>query len=229
MADPPLASSSVRQPIVRGLAVVVGVAVLAFAVLAGAGWGRPDGQDGAALPRDTSVDAGFARDMQRHHAQAVQLSLLILDRTDDEAVRILARDVLLTQQQQIGQMYAWLEMWGLNQASSEPAMGWMTSSSGSTADHMPMRPGAGSMPGMATPAEVSTLTEADGRRADRLYLRLLIPHHRGALGMARYAAEHAELPEVRTLAKAILESQAGELVVLREMARHLAPPEGPGE
>lgn len=223
MTDPPLTSSSARQPIVRGLAVVVAVAVLALAVVVGAGGGRPDGREGVTFPADTSVDAGFARDMQRHHSQAVQLSLLILDRTDDDAVRTLARDVLLTQQQQIGQMYAWLKTWGLNQTSSEPAMGWMTSDNGSTAHHMPMGAGAGSMPGMATPAEVGALTEADGRGADQLYVRLLIPHHRGALGMARYAAARAEVSQVRSLAQAMLESQSSELAVLRQMARRLSP------
>lgn len=44
--------------------------------------------------------------------------------------------------------------------------------------------------------------------------------------MARYAAEHAEVPQVRALAQAMLTSQTNELVVLRDMAQTLAEPTG---
>lgn len=87
------------------------------------------------MPTDSSVDAGFARDMQQHHAQAVEMSDLILDRTKDSEIRTLARDVRLTQQQQIGQMYAWLELWSLPQASSQPAMAWMQQDMADVPDH----------------------------------------------------------------------------------------------
>ncbi|MFI9597012.1 DUF305 domain-containing protein [Nonomuraea sp. NPDC052265] len=86
-------------------------------------------------PGDMSVEAGFARDMQAHHAQVVQLALIIRDRTTDREVRTLAYDLATTQQQQIGQMYAWLDMWGLSQAAPGPRMAWM-------------RQGPQNMPGM---------------------------------------------------------------------------------
>ncbi|MHC5908965.1 DUF305 domain-containing protein, partial [Streptomyces sp. S6] len=37
-----------------------------------------------------AVDAGFARDMAVHHQQAVEMSYIVRDRTDDEEVRRLA-------------------------------------------------------------------------------------------------------------------------------------------
>lgn len=135
-----------RRPIVWAVVIVVAVSVLSIAALTGAGWGGSGDEAGAAMPGDSSVAAGFARDMQRHHAQAVLMSLLVLDDTEDEAVRTLARDVLLTQQQQIGQMHAWLRMWGLNQTSSAPTMGWM-SGHGAAAEDMAMTGHGDSMPG----------------------------------------------------------------------------------
>jgi uncharacterized protein (DUF305 family) len=47
----------------------------------------------------------------------------------------------------------------------------------------------------------------------------MIPHHRGALGMARYAADEAENADVRRLAGAIAAGQVRELEVLKQMLR----------
>lgn len=76
-------------------------------------------------PPETSADAGFARDMQVHHAQAVEMSMLIRDRTTSPEIRTMAYDITLTQQQQSGQMFAWLRRWGLPQTSSAAPMAWM--------------------------------------------------------------------------------------------------------
>ncbi|MEV4010737.1 DUF305 domain-containing protein [Nonomuraea angiospora] len=93
-------------------------AALAFALAAfglGLLWPRP--------PADASVEAGFARDMQAHHAQAVQMTLIVRDRISDREVRTLAYDIATTQQQQIGQMYAWLQPFaGLDHACGAVAV-----------------------------------------------------------------------------------------------------------
>lgn len=73
-------------------------------------------------PLDTSTEADFARDMQVHHNQGVELAFLDRDRTDDSEVRLLAFDIATTQGQQSGQLYGWLAERGLAQASSEPSM-----------------------------------------------------------------------------------------------------------
>jgi uncharacterized protein (DUF305 family) len=63
-------------------------------------------------PSDFGADAGFSRDMQAHHAQAVEMALLVRERSDDEELRTVAYDILTSQQQQAGQMYGWLVQWG---------------------------------------------------------------------------------------------------------------------
>lgn len=72
-----------------------------------------------------SAEAGFARDMQEHHNQAVELALIVRDRTDDPDTRLLAYDIATSQSQQSGQMFGWLAEWGLPQAPAEPSMTWM--------------------------------------------------------------------------------------------------------
>jgi uncharacterized protein (DUF305 family) len=182
----------------RRRVLVPATAVLAFAPAAfglGLLYPRP--------PADASVEAGFARDMQAHHAQAVQMALIVRDRTGDREVRTLAYDIATTQQQQIGQMYAWLDMWGLSQASLQPRMAWMGQK-----HH--------SMTGMATAAQLKELEQADGKEAEVLFLRLMIPHHQGGVQMARAAAQ-SEQPQVSRMAGAILASQKAEIDLMRRM------------
>jgi uncharacterized protein (DUF305 family) len=80
----------------------------------------------ASLPPDNdSAEAGFARDMIVHHGQAVQMAEIIRDKTKSAAIRLLASDISLSQQGQIGIMQGWLQVRGLPVSGSEPAMAWM--------------------------------------------------------------------------------------------------------
>ena len=76
-------------------------------------------------PRDDSAEAGFARDMATHHAQAVEMSFVIRDKSSDEELRTLAYDIIVTQSTQRGVFMGWLQEWGLPQASTAPRMTWM--------------------------------------------------------------------------------------------------------
>ena len=107
-------------------------------------------------PGDDSAEAGFARDMIVHHGQAVQMAEIIRDRTESDAVRLLASDVSLTQQGQVGIMQGWLGVWGLPVTGSQPAMAWMG------------HPTDGPMPGMATPRGDRPLEQAFSRQGGRL-------------------------------------------------------------
>lgn len=169
---------------------------------------------GRATPEEGSVDAGFARDMSAHHSQAVQMSVLVREGTEDPEIRSLALDILLTQQQQAGQMFGWLELWGLPHASQEPVMGWMQHHAYSEAQAH----GDGSvMPGMATTEQLNRLSQASGLEAERLYLQLMIPHHQGGVEMAEYAADNAQEEAVRDLAQRMVEAQKAELSVLNNL------------
>jgi uncharacterized protein (DUF305 family) len=80
----------------------------------------------ASLPPDNdSAEAGFARDMIVHHGQAMQMAEIIRDKTKSDAIRLLASDISLSQQGQIGIMQGWLQVRGLPVSGSEPAMAWM--------------------------------------------------------------------------------------------------------
>jgi uncharacterized protein (DUF305 family) len=50
-----------------------------------------------------------------HHAQAVDMALLLYDRTENPDFKTIALDMALTQQTQIGQMQGWLSLWDMPQ------------------------------------------------------------------------------------------------------------------
>ncbi len=202
-----------------GRVAVVATAVVAMAAGLAGGLLVAGSVLAPSVPAEGSADVGFARDMQAHHAQAVEMAVLVRERSDDPELRQVALDIELTQQQQQGQMYGWLQVWGLPQASSAPPMAWASghgheASGGRTQD--PAAPGA-AMPGMATPEQLTELAAADGTQAERLFLELMIAHHDGGVAMARSALELAGEPAVRRLAQAVVDSQTAEIAVLEAL------------
>ena len=191
-------------------------------------------------PGDTSVEAGFARDMQEHHNQAVEMAMIIRQQTDDPEISSLAYDIATSQANQSGQMYGWLNSWNLPQASSQPSMTWMLqptldgsdahahggSASSATADPStsstaaagtePMVPG-GTMPGMASSDDIARLSTLSGVEAERLFLELMIAHHQGGVEMADAAIARTTNPLVLALANAVVFAQTGEITYMQQL------------
>ena len=115
-------------------AVVIVVAAALFLVFGRGG-----------TPGDASPEAGFARDMATHHAQAVDMSFTIRDKSQAREIRSLAFDIINTQANQRGMFIGWLQQWELDQATDRETMAWMSGHGHSGAA---VRPGV--MPGMAT-------------------------------------------------------------------------------
>lgn len=206
----------------RGSAAFLVAIVLAVAIAAAVGAAALARTQSPAVPADVSADAGFARDMSDHHAQAVEMALVMVGRTENPDIRILATDILLTQQAQVGMMRGWLDLWGLPRSSLEPRMAWM----GDAARDDQMA-GMGSMeedgrmPGMATDEEIAGLRELPPAEADRRFLELMIRHHEGGVAMAQAGLDLGEQPVVRRLAEAVLTSQRFEIDAMRDLLARL--------
>ncbi|MBB6344262.1 DUF305 domain-containing protein [Nonomuraea muscovyensis] len=187
-------------------AVVVVVAAALFLVF---------GRGGA--PGDASPEAGFARDMATHHAQAVEMSFVIRDKSETREIRSLAFDIINTQANQRGMFLGWLQQWGLSPVGEQRPMAWMA---GHGHGGAPVQPGV--MPGMATPAELTRLKELRGTEAEVLFLQLMIRHHEGGVQMAEGLLKLSDREEVAGMARKIVTGQAGEIKLMTDMLRHRA-------
>ncbi|MFQ1001499.1 DUF305 domain-containing protein [Modestobacter sp. SSW1-42] len=202
--------------------IAVGLLVAGGGLAVALGIGRTD------TPAADSVDAGFSRDMSRHHLQAVEMANLALTNSSDEEVRRLAFDISATQTNQAGRMQGWLALWGLPATSGE-VMGWMDDGAmtghdmGGMGGMHGVDPAAAAdgavMPGMATETELAELRSLTGQPFDVLFLQLMTRHHQGGLEMAEYGEEHATQPAVATLARSIAQSQTAETTTMEQMLR----------
>ena len=133
--------------------------------------------------RFTEADVKFMQGMIPHHAQALEMTDLLDTRTASDAMRQMARRIELSQEDEIVMMQDWLRTRGqtVTGIDAHHAGGWTP------------------MPGMLTEEEMHRLTAAQGVEFDRLFLELMIKHHRGALTMVenllrqRGAAQDSQL------------------------------------
>lgn len=133
--------------------------------------------------RYSADDVKFMQDMILHHAQAVEMSALVNDRTNTQAVRDVASRIDASQADEIEFMQGWLRERG--ESAPEPGQGHAMAGM----DHSAHGAGAmdhsahAGMPGMATPEQMAALAAAQGPEFDQLFLQRMIAHHEGAVKM----------------------------------------------
>ncbi|MFI8633753.1 DUF305 domain-containing protein [Microbacterium sp. NPDC077663] len=203
------------------LLVGLAVAAVAFAIGRFSTFGIA-----GSTPGEGSADAGFARDMQMHHAQAVDMAMTIYAETEDDELRALAYDIATGQSSQRGEMLDWLVRWGLPQYGDQP-MAWMAASDSAGHGHG----GSDGAPlsdeevreqmGMASDAEMTALKAATGQEADCTFLTLMIRHHEGAIPMAEAALDLASDERVRTVAETMVKGQTFEIQAMTSMQERL--------
>jgi uncharacterized protein (DUF305 family) len=201
----------------RGLLRPALMAVIAVAlVLLGGGLAVALGIGRTPDPSADSVDAGFSRDMSRHHLQGVEMANLAPERSTDPEVRQLAFDISATQTNQVGRMEGWLSLWGLPPSGGQ-TMAWMGGMAGNHSGHSMDMGQSDLMPGMATQGELAALRNLTGTDFDVEFLRMMIRHHQGGKEMAVYTAAHADVPAVRRLAGTIADTQTAEVTTMARM------------
>ncbi|MDE2834269.1 MAG: DUF305 domain-containing protein [Bacteroidota bacterium] len=138
-------------------------------------WARQD----SVIDRFSEADVAFMTGMIGHHAQALIMSRLAPENGASPAVQTLAARIINAQNDEIRIMQRWLEDRGQSvpQVHIE-GLNLMIHTNGHHDGHH-------DMPGMLTMEQLQELEQAQGADFDRLFLRYMIQHHRGAVTMVR--------------------------------------------
>lgn len=153
----------------------------------------------AAAANHNAADIAFAADMIPHHQQALTLSELVPDRTDNPQVIVLAAKIKTAQQPEIEELQALLAQWGASAAESD-----RTAADRAAADHIDMA-------GMVDKDTMTRLESLRGDEFDTLWLESMISHHEGAEEMANTEIADGENSAAKMLAASIITAQKVEI------------------
>ena len=204
-------SSATRLITVLSLAAIAAMSSL-FLVGCAAAISDPVAEKSATTIADDQFDYSqqdlmFAQMMIPHHEQALEMSIIALEVSQNEEVLAIAQAIFDGQDPEIQRMKAWL----FSPSASVPA---------EEIDHEAMGHGSGEMAGMATYEQVDQLASRATPEFDKLFLELMIAHHEGALEMASMI-ENSRNTEARTLAGEIVEAQKQEISAMKKLLEEL--------
>jgi uncharacterized protein (DUF305 family) len=153
---------------------------------------------GTGAQQHNQADIAFLQAMIPHHAQAIAMAQLAPSRAAASKVKTLASRIQAEQNPEIQQMSGLLRSWGAPvPATTEGMTG--------------MQPEHPQMPGMMSNAQMQQLTASTGAGFDRMFLQMMISHHRGAVTMSQTELAQGRNPTARQLARQIITGQQAEI------------------
>lgn len=185
-------ANSMRKPLIRVAVALTAVTFVAMAtILAGCG------DDAGDKPKQASgnpIDAAFADQMIAHHQGAIEMAETARKRAEHDEISALADDIIKAQRAEIETLRR------IDDALRRDGV--KGGSMHMSPDEMGMD---GDMPG---------LSNADP--FDRAFIDMMIPHHRGAIAMAKRQLADGVHPELKRLSRAIIAAQSREIEQMQD-------------
>lgn len=142
-------------------------------------------------------DLQFLDTMIAHHQGAVEIAKPTAGKAEHSEIKTLAKNIIADQEKEIAEMKRWREQW----FSGKPA-----------AINMQMAGMTDSMKGM----DMKKLDSSSGAEFDLEFIKQMIPHHEGAVSMAREAIKKSQKEEIKNLAAAIIKAQEAEIKQMKD-------------
>ena len=141
-----------------------------------------------------ATDAAFIADMTAHHEGAIEMARVAQKRAEHPEIRRLAGEIVAAQKGEISVMKSiGRDMHGMSE-HGDGHMGMSDAEMGMAMD----------------PAELEK-----AKPFDRAFIDAMVPHHQGAVAMAKQLLKKGEQPALRTMADDIIEAQTKEIEQMR--------------
>ncbi|MEH1906241.1 MAG: DUF305 domain-containing protein [Nostoc sp.] len=155
-------------------------------------------------PADANFDLRFLDAMIPHHQGAVEMAKEAQQKSKRPEIKKLADNIIKSQNQEITQMKQWRQAWypkaGNKPMAYDSQMGHMMEMSSDQMKTMMMSQNLG-----AADAEF-----------DLRFINAMIPHHEGAVTMAKDVLSKSKRPEIKQLAQEIIKAQDVEIKQMQQ-------------
>jgi uncharacterized protein (DUF305 family) len=171
------------------------LAALALIALVAVGCGGDDTSGAKSSSSGNATDAAFITDMTAHHQGAIEMAEVAQKRAEHQEVRQLADNIISVQKGEMSVMETIgrdMHAMGMHEGGH---MGMSQSQMGMEMD-MPMLQRA--------------------KPFDRAFIDMMVPHHQGAIAMAKQLLDKGEQPALRKMANDIISAQTGEIAQMRK-------------
>ncbi len=145
-----------------------------------------------AMAGTAPYDAQFIDSMIMHHQGAIDMANQALKEAEKPEIKTLAENIVKAQQSEIAQMQDWRKAW-----------------------YPDLAPTGGMNMAMG---EMMIGTDAN-KPFDQRFIEAMIPHHQGAIAMAKDAQQKAEHTEIKTLASTIITAQESEITEMQQWSQ----------
>jgi uncharacterized protein (DUF305 family) len=164
------------------------------------------GDDGSSSASGNDIDRAFAADMVGHHKAAVDMAEMADTRAGHREIRVLAANIKRTQNAEIDELRRLQAEVGAHSGGEHGSgdHGGM-SALGLTAEQMGM--------------DHDLMAMRHARPFDRDFIDAMIPHHQGAIRMAKVQLAKGSSSELRELAQRVIDAQTKEIDDMRQWRR----------
>ena len=177
------------------LALLAALAVIALAAIAAGYGGDDDESSSSPSAMGNKTDAAFITDMTAHHQGAIDMATLAQSKAEHPEIKQLADHIVSAQEGEISVMKTIrADMHNMGE-------------DGDT--HMDMDKRA-----MGMDMDMPALENA--KPFDKAFIDAMVPHHQGAIAMAKELLKKGEQPALRKMAKDIISAQTEEIAQMRE-------------
>lgn len=157
------------------------------------------GATSASAATANGVDKAFVAEMPMHHEMAIEMAEMALDQAEHGEIKTTARKIIKAQRAEIGRLTTIAQGLGVTPVDGH--------------DHMAMMAGLETLGLTMKQAGMDMdMGMLEGAKPfDRTFIEMMVPHHLGAIRMARIELRRGKDAELRTIARAIVSAQAREI------------------